>query len=99
MPVAFALARHNDVVGIHISDPLERELPTPDLYTITNGRDRSRINTANRTHRETYAASYQQQLARIQEEFMRVRTPLITLSTNQSIVDGLNRQGRAVAGN
>ncbi len=85
------LARQNDVVGIHISDPLERELPAPDLYSITNGRDRSRINTANRTHRDTYAQHFQQQLARIQEEFMRVRSPLITLQTDQSIVEGLNR--------
>ena len=86
------LARHNDVIGVHISDPLERQLPAPDLYSITNGVDRTRINTANRTHRATYAKSFQQQLARIQEEFMRVRTPLITLQTDQSIVDGLNRQ-------
>ena len=86
------LARHNDVVGIHISDPLERQLPTPDLYSITNGTDSSRINTANRKHRDAYESGFQQQMAMIQEEFMRVRSPLLTLQTHQSIIEGLNRQ-------
>ena len=92
------LARHNDVVGIHISDPLEASLPTPDLYSITNGSDRSRINTANRNHRDAYAKGFQQQIAGIQEEFMRERAPLLTLQTNQSIVDGLNRQATFSSG-
>jgi hypothetical protein len=91
------LARHNDVVGVHISDPLEQSLPTPDLYSITNGTERSRINTGNRRHREAYETGFRQQMAAIQEEFMRVRSPLLTLQTNQSIVDGLNRQSTIAA--
>lgn len=92
------LARHNRVVGIHISDPLERSLPSPDLYSITDGRNRSKINTASRRHRQAYEKGHQEQMARIQEEFLRVRAPLLTLSTNQSIVDGLNRQASMVTG-
>lgn len=86
------LAQSSDVIGIHISDPLEQHLPTPDVYSITNGRDRSRINTGNRKHREAYEQGFQQQLSAIQEEFMRVKSPLLMLNTAQSIVDGLNRQ-------
>ena len=86
------LARHNHVVGIHISDPLEQELPAPDLYSITDGQTRSRINTAGRRHRRAYRSAYQQAMAKIQEEFLRVRSPLLTLQTHQSIVEGLNRQ-------
>ena len=93
------LARHNEVIGIHISDPLEQDLPAPDLYSITDGSNRSRINTANKSHRIAYRTGYQQEMARVQEEFMRVRSPLLTLQTNQSIVDGLNRQSTAMAGN
>ena len=86
------LARHNHVVGIHISDPLEQELPEPDLYSITDGINRSRINTANRHHRQTYKTGFQQEMARVHEEFLRLRSPLLALQTHQSIVDGLNRQ-------
>ncbi len=84
------LARHNDVVGIHISDPLEHTLPTPDLYSITNGVQRARINTASRKHRDAYEAGFKNQFSTIQEEFLRVKSPLMALQTNQSLVDGLN---------
>lgn len=86
------LARNNDIVGIHISDPLEQHLPTPDLYSITNGTDRTRINTASKKHRESYEQGFQQALSAIGDEFLRVKSPLLKLQTHQSIVEGLNRQ-------
>ena len=86
------LARHSEVVGIHISDPLERELPSPDIYSITDGLKRSRINTAGGKNRQVYENNFRRRLAVIQEEFMRVRSPLLTLETNQPLVEGLNRQ-------
>lgn len=86
------LAQSSDVIGVHISDPLEQHLPTPDVYSITDGRTRSRINTGNRKHRASYEQAYQRKLAGIQEEFLRVKSPLLMLNTSQSIVDGLNRQ-------
>ena len=89
------LARQNDLIGIHVSDPLEHSLPRPDLYSITNGIERSRINTASRKHREAYARGYQQRIAVVQEEFMRVKSVLLALQTDQSIVEGLNRQNSA----
>ena len=86
------LARHSDVIGIHISDPLEQHLPTPDLYSITNGSERTRINTAGGKTREAYERGFQQQMAVIKEEFLRVKSPLLALQTHQPILDGLNRQ-------
>ena len=86
------LAQYNDVIGVHVSDPLEQQLPQPDMYSITNGIERTRINTASRRHRDAYEAGFQQQLARIQSEFLRVKSPLLMLQTQQSIVEGLNRQ-------
>jgi uncharacterized protein (DUF58 family) len=91
------LARHSDVVGIHISDPLEQHLPTPDLYSITNGTERTRINTASGKTRDAYERGFQQQLAAIQEEFMRVKAPLLMLQTHQPILAGLNRQASFAA--
>lgn len=86
------LAQSSDVIGVHISDPLEQHLPTPDVYSITDGHSRSRINTGNRGHRASYEQAYRQQLANIQEEFLRVKSPLLMLDTSQSIVDSINRQ-------
>ena len=92
------LARRNHVIGIHVSDPLEHELPLPDLYSITDGRTRSRINTANRKHRQAYQVGFQQAQKNIEEEFLRVRSPLLKLTTNQSIIQGLNHRASALAG-
>ena len=85
-----ALARNNDVVGIHISDPLEKELPAQGVYSITDGRSRSRIDTANQRQREAYKNNFHEKLARVSEEFLRCRSPLLMLQTDRSIVGGLN---------
>lgn len=83
------LARHNDIVGIHISDLMERELPRPDLYTITNGAERMRINTANPRHREQYRQRFQGQLDAIRGEFLKVRSPLLEILTHEGLIDTL----------
>ena len=63
------LARHNDIVGIHISDHLERELPRPDYYTITDGQSRARINTASKKHRTAYHQAYDNNLDIVKATF------------------------------
>jgi uncharacterized protein (DUF58 family) len=55
------IARHNDVVLISITDPLEQELPAPGQYQLSNGLRRLNLNTANTRVRETYQEHFQQQ--------------------------------------
>ncbi len=52
------LTRHNDVVLVMVSDPLEEELPPADLYSITDGRQRLQLSTANDTVRCQYHARF-----------------------------------------
>ena len=89
------LAQASHLTGIQISDPLEQKLPQPDIYRITNGREEARINTGNPKYRQVWEQKYRQQLARVQEEFMRVKAPLINLETSGSLIEGLNRQSAA----
>ncbi len=83
------LARHNEVIGIHISDALEQTLPSPDLYSITDGNQRTRINTLSRKHREAYEARFRHGYQFIQDEFQRLRSPLIPLQTGLPMMEGL----------
>ena len=83
------LARHNEVIGIHISDALEQTLPAPGLYSITDGKQRARINTFSRKHREAYEAQFRQGYQFIQAEFQRLRAPLLALQTGLPMMDGL----------
>lgn len=91
------LARNNDLVGVLVSDPLERQLPSPDLYTITDGTNKSRINTANPRYREDYEQAYKAYIAGLKDEFARIRSPLLEVSTHEPLVDSLPRKFAAQA--
>jgi uncharacterized protein (DUF58 family) len=86
------LARHNDIVGLHISDEMERTLPPPDQYTISNGVERARINTANRRHRDAYSEHFSDHLQSVRFEFTRFKAPFFELKTHESVVNSLANQ-------
>lgn len=83
------LARHNDVLGIMVSDPLESHLPAPDLYTITNGTERVEINTAAKDHRAAYRDHHTARLKTVSQAFARVKSPLLNISTADEVVPAL----------
>ncbi|MFN3239865.1 MAG: DUF58 domain-containing protein, partial [Pseudomonadales bacterium] len=83
------LARHNDVLGIMVSDPLESHLPAPDLYTITNGTERVEINTAAKDHRVAYRDHHTARLKTVSQAFARVKSPLLNISTADEVVPAL----------
>ena len=58
-----ALARHNQVALIRISDPLERELPPAHRYTVTDGAARWQFHTGNAGLRRRYAERHEQREA------------------------------------
>lgn len=83
------LSHHNDIVALHISDAMERRLPKPDLYTITDGVERTRINTISRHNREGYESAFEQRLSEVRAEFSRIRAPFFELQTHESVVERL----------
>ena len=92
------LARHNDIVGIHISDHLERELPRPDYYTITDGQSRARINTASKKHRTAYHQAYDNNLDIVKATFSKQKAILLELKTEQmsgdALIDAIGRSAK-----
>ena len=86
------LARHNDIVGIFVSDPLERSLPTPDLYTITDGTRKAKINTANKQYRRHYEDAYDQYVKELRSEFARIKSPLLEISTAEPLIQTLSKR-------
>ncbi len=53
-----ALARRNQLTVIHVFDPLEQSLPQADLYTVTDGENRVRVDTGDKRLREHYRESF-----------------------------------------
>lgn len=86
------LARHNDIVGIFVSDPLERSLPAPDLYTITDGRKKAKINTANKQYRQDYEDAYDEYVKALRSEFARIKSPLLEISTSEPLIQTLSKR-------
>jgi uncharacterized protein (DUF58 family) len=54
-----ALAQHNEVLAIHIFDPLESELPPPDHYAFSDGRHIHNLWTSDPAARERYRREFQ----------------------------------------
>lgn len=61
------IARHNDVVLISITDPLEQELPAPGQYQVSNGLRRVNLNTTNARVRADYQTHFQKQQQWLQQ--------------------------------
>jgi uncharacterized protein (DUF58 family) len=91
------IARNNDLVGIHISDSLERELPRPDVYTITDGSARSKIDTSSKRFREDYHNHFDAHMNAIQREFTRNKSPLFELQTHEPVIESLVQKYNAYA--
>ena len=65
------LGRFNLLHGIHIFDALERQLPLPGQYSVTDGQDFIKVDTGVATHRAQYEASFRDESKRIESLFNR----------------------------
>ncbi len=53
-----ALARHNEVIAVAVFDELERELPPPGRYSVTDGQRRLQFHSGNTGLRAQYRARF-----------------------------------------
>ena len=81
------LSRKCELVAIHISDPLEAELPRPGRYDITNGIHRKTIDTHSRQARQRYRQDFQTSLEALKQQFSGLRVPFIELSAAESTAE------------
>jgi len=80
------LARHSSLVLIHVSDPLERELPPPDRYAVTDGAVRTVLSTADARARQKYHDDFVAHVHTLEAICVATRSQYIALSTNESAV-------------
>ena len=78
------LARHNSVVMVQISDPLEQELPPPDRYTVTDGRTRNVLTTDDNVARTRYHEAFSALTRALEAACLATHSQLIMLSTNEA---------------
>ncbi|UYM16724.1 DUF58 domain-containing protein [Endozoicomonas euniceicola] len=76
------LSRHCEMMAVHISDPMEAELPRPGRYDITNGVHRQTIETRAGKVRQNYRQQYEQHTSNLKEQFSSLKIPFIQLQTD-----------------
>ncbi len=83
------IARHNDVVLIHTSDPLEQALPPAGQYRLSNGLRELQLNTADPVMQQNYQQRYHDRENHLQNLCRRYRMFYLPLATTDNVVDRL----------
>ena len=87
----FKLVRHSKVYFCHVFDPLEKELPPPGLYAVTDGNRRTILNTSSKTLRDSYRNTYQEHVKHLQKISEQLRIDLISFNCSMDIMQVLGR--------
>lgn len=80
----YQLSRHCEITGIYIYDQLEKMLPPPGQYTISNGQQRNQIHTGDKAVRERYSQHFSTKLETLHQQLGKLGIPLIEASTDQA---------------
>ena len=87
----FQLSRHNEITALRVHDPLESELPAAGIYTISNGQQQQRIDTAATSLRHQFQQRAENRRQSLQQTFNKVGIPVLDISTDDSPVMVLRR--------
>ena len=90
------LRRHNDIVALHIVDPLEKSLPNLGWLSLTATQSRSAeqsltLDSFNPDTRAWYAQRYQAQWQHAFKQFTQLNIPLLEIASNENPVEQLSR--------
>jgi uncharacterized protein (DUF58 family) len=80
----FELAKHTEITAITCTDPLEADLPRAGSYVVTDGEQRSELQTGDRSARTRYALEYAERQEALSGQLGRLGIPLLQAATDQS---------------
>ena len=93
------IKRRHDVVGLHLYDDREAELPNLGLVRARDAESGEQmwLDTASKTTRTAYAAWYRENFVRTRETFLRTGADFLSINTKESYLQALmglfNRRG------
>jgi len=85
------MARHNDVDMVLMFDPLERELPPPGLYRVSNAQETLMLNTRDAAVRDTYRHRFDAHVERWRRRSRVGGMYLMSCSTDQDVLHALQQ--------
>jgi uncharacterized protein (DUF58 family) len=83
------VARHNEVLVIFVSDPLEHDLPPPGRYRLVSHDSELAIDTYARNARKDYEHAFEERKHNLEKFCQRYGIHLLTLSTEDDPVESL----------
>ncbi len=86
-----SMAFHNDVIVVHVEDPMDRELPAGKLVLTDGSRQISWDNNKNKWG-EKYISTYDHQLATLMENFRRYGIPVSIFTTALPVEDQIKER-------
>lgn len=83
--------KKHDIVGVHVYDPRETELPDIGLIRVTDAEkgDLIWLNTSSQKIRDKYKKQYRENFERCRTTFLKSGADLISIRTNESYVNAL----------
>jgi uncharacterized protein (DUF58 family) len=78
------LSRHCEITSLFVYDSLEKELPPAGRYTVTDGKQRSVINTGGKHSRQLYHQHFDENLQQLHRQLGKLGIPLIEIATHQA---------------
>jgi len=86
-----SVARHNEVLALFLSDPIERQLPPPGRYRIVAGDDELAIDTFVKAARRDYESAFESRSHALEAFCQRYGVHLLPLSTQDDPVTALQK--------
>ena len=83
------VARHNEVLAVFVSDPLEHDLPPPGRYRLVSHEAELAIDTYARTARKDYEHAFEERKQNLEAFCQRYGIHLLALSTQEDPVESL----------
>jgi len=85
------ISQHNDVVACYIYDPMERNLPPPNRYTISDGDDYASLDTSDKQTCREYRQQHKNNTLQLKQSLQKLNIPMINIATNHAIVPVLRK--------
>ncbi|MGU9978086.1 MAG: DUF58 domain-containing protein [Candidatus Oxydemutatoraceae bacterium WSBS_2016_MAG_OTU14] len=84
-----SLSSHSELVLIHIYDPLEKELPPPGEYAVSDGQSSLYINSANKALAKQYAEQFQKRHTYLKRLAKKMGHGLVEYVTSDNVFETL----------
>jgi uncharacterized protein (DUF58 family) len=85
------LAKHNELLMLRTSDPIEQQLPPPGFYPVSNGNETLVIDSQSIEARKNYASWAAQQEEDLASLCIRLKAPYLDISTQEAPINTLQR--------